>query len=69
VQVPRKFHAELIGSSGRNIQAIEARSGAHIHFRGDESDDCVVTGLLTYPHASARMPTYADACWRMVTTV
>lgn len=43
-QVPKKFHAELIGANGRNIQSIERRCGALIHFKGHDSDECIVTG-------------------------
>jgi len=44
--VPKKYHAELIGASGRTIQSIERRTGALIHFRGNDTDDCIITGSL-----------------------
>ena len=43
-QVPKRFHADLIGARGRNIQRIEEETGALIHFSGDNSDDCCITG-------------------------
>ena len=32
--VPKELHAEVIGTGGRNIQSIERRSGALVHFKG-----------------------------------
>ena len=45
-QVPKEYHAEIIGASGRSIQAIESQSGALIHFKGDDTDDCIITGSI-----------------------
>ena len=55
-RVPKEYHADVIGARGRNVQRIERLSGALVHFKGFDSDDCVVTGT----------PDQQQKAWEMI---